>query len=169
MAHETEHKSNHPSFMQYVVIAIILFAITMVEFLLIWERAGIVDNLGATKIPLLVGLSAVKFGIVIMYYMHLKFDDRFFGSVFMAGLVLAFVVGGALLSLFIAFDGSPRTYAQQRAVPYVHEGEGHVEDKTPVAAGPVAITIEAVGDGFQFSESSLAASSGNGHRESFKI
>ena len=97
MAHETEHTSNHPTFNQYVLIAVILFAITIVEFVLIWERAGIVDYLGASKVPLLIALSAVKFAIVIMYYMHLKFDPRFFGTVFIAGLVLAFLVGIALI------------------------------------------------------------------------
>ena len=90
MAHETEHTSHHPTFIQYLLIAIILFAITIVEFVLIWERAGIVDHLGASKVPLLVALSAVKFAIVIMYYMHLKFDDRLFTGIFLAGLALAF-------------------------------------------------------------------------------
>ena len=66
MAHETEHTSNHPTFSQYVLIAVILFAITIVEFVLIWERAGIVDYLGASKVPLLIALSAIKFAIVIM-------------------------------------------------------------------------------------------------------
>ena len=35
MAHQTEHTGNHPTFKQYVLIAIVLFAITIVEFLLI--------------------------------------------------------------------------------------------------------------------------------------
>ena len=125
MAQQTEHTTgHHPTFKQYVLIAIILFAITIVEFLLIWDRAGIEDNLGASKIPLLIGLSAVKFAIVIMFYMHLKFDNRLFGTVFLGGLGLAFLVGIALLGLFIAFEGSQRTYAVDRAVPY----EEHADD-----------------------------------------
>ena len=72
MAHETEQDIHHPSFKQYLLIAIILFAITIVEFLLIWDRVGIQDDLGATKIPLLIGLSVIKFYIVIMFYMHLQ-------------------------------------------------------------------------------------------------
>ena len=118
MAHEIEHTANHPTFKQYVVIAIILFAITIVEFVLIWERAYIVDYLGASKVPLLIALSAVKFAIVIMYYMHLKFDPRFFGTVFIAGLALAFLVGIALIGLFVGFGGEPRGYAE--ALSLIH-------------------------------------------------
>ncbi|MDA1129121.1 MAG: plastocyanin/azurin family copper-binding protein [Chloroflexi bacterium] len=164
MAHQTEHTTNHPTFMQYVLIAIVLFAITIVEFVLIWDRAGIVDHLGASKIPLLVGLSAVKFAIVIMYYMHLKFDNRLFGTVFIAGLALAFIVGIALLSLFVAFEGGQRDFAEANAIPYVEHGEeagGESPDDPPVAAGPVAIAINAVGDAFAFSSTSLSVNSGD--------
>ena len=47
--HEEQHTGRHPTFKQYVLVAIILFVITMVEFLLIWGKAGIVDNLGARR------------------------------------------------------------------------------------------------------------------------
>ena len=170
MAHEPEHTSNHPTFNQYVLIAIILFAITIVEFILIWERAGIVDHLGASKVPLLVALSAVKFAIVIMYYMHLKFDPRFFGTVFIAGLVLAFLVGIAVISLFVGFEGEQRDFAEARAVPYVHgasesaEGEHgtetSTETETPAVAGPVAVTVGAVGETLTFDIATISASSG---------
>jgi len=162
MAHETEHTSNHPTFNQYVLIAVILFAITIVEFVLIWERAGIVGHLGASKVPLLVALSAVKFAIVIMYYMHLKFDPRFFGTVFIAGLALAFLVGIALIGLFVGFGGEPRGYAEANAVPFVHGSSEPAETKheTPVVAGPVAVTIGAVGESFTFDTGSFSANSG---------
>ena len=168
MAHETEHTSHHPSFNQYVLIAIILFAITIVEFLLIWDKAGIVDSLGASKIPLLVGLSAVKFGIVIMFYMHLKFDNRLLGSIFIAGLVLAFLVGIALIGLFVGFGGGQRSYAELNAVPYVeheeaeeHEAVVENTETQPVATGPVAITIGAVGETLAFNATSISADSGS--------
>ena len=81
-----DQESHHPTFRQYVLIAVILFAITIVEFLLIYPEAQIVNHLGASKIPLLVALSAVKFAIVIMFYMHLKFDNRLLGGIFLSGL-----------------------------------------------------------------------------------
>ena len=51
-SHEQHQESHHPSFMQYVVVAVILFAVTIVEFLLIWDRVGVSDDLGASKIPI---------------------------------------------------------------------------------------------------------------------
>jgi azurin len=167
MAHETEHTTHHPSFNQYVLIAIILFAITIVEFLLIWDGAGIVDHLGASKIPLLVFLSAVKFAIVIMFYMHLKFDNRLLGSIFIAGLLLAFLVGIALMGLFVGFGGGQRSYAALNAVPYEEHHEADEETTTstetttpPVAAGPVTFDISAKGEELAFDTTSISADSG---------
>ena len=102
-------------------------ALPIFEFGIIWEPIGVEDDLGPTVTPILIGLSAIKFAIVIMYYMHLKFDDRFFGTVFIAGVVLAFAVGGALMTLFLSFDGEPRSYAAAHAVPY--EGHHAAEEK----------------------------------------
>ena len=117
------HQDRHPTFRQYVVVAILLFVITIVEFLLIWQRAGIVDNLGASKVPLLIALSTVKFAVVIMFYMHLKFESRLFSGVFLAGLALAFIVGIALMSLFCALNGEPREFAQANRVAFAHGAE----------------------------------------------
>ena len=83
-----ENESHHPSFMQYVVVAVILFAVTIVEFLLIWDTVGVSDDLGASKIPILIILSAFKFAVVIMFYMHLKFDPNLFSVLFVSGLAL---------------------------------------------------------------------------------
>ena len=46
---EAEHDVRHPTIKQYVAIAAILFAITIVEFILIWPTAGIDDDLGAVQ------------------------------------------------------------------------------------------------------------------------
>jgi len=170
MAHETEQDTHHPSFKQYVLIAIILFAITIVEFLLIWDRVGIVDYLGASKIPLLVGLSVVKFYIVIMFYMHLRFDDKLLTRIFIAGLALSFMVGLALLWLFSAMNGDQRSYALDRAVPYEEHEAAHAtttpgtgdttgSETAPVAAGP--IEVGAKGNELAFDTTSLTASSGS--------
>ena len=171
MAHETEHDIHHPSTKQYVLIAIILFAITIVEFLLIWDRVGIQDDLGATKIPLLVGLSVIKFYIVIMFYMHLRFDNKIFTRIFIGGLALAFMVGLALLGLFTAVNGDQRSYALARAIPYVEHAESEKAEETTtpatggttetaVPAGPLALTVGAVGDSLTFDIDNFSADSG---------
>ena len=172
MAQQTEHTAgHHPTFMQYALIAIILFAITIVEFLLIWDRAGISDDLGAAKIPLLIGLSVIKFYIVIMFYMHLRFDNKIFTRIFIGGLALAFMVGLALLGLFTAVNGDQRSYALARAIPYVEHAESEKAEETTtpaiggttetaVPAGPLALTIGAVGDSLAFDIDNISADSG---------
>ena len=138
--HETEHGGGgHPSLKQYIVIAIMLFAITIVEFVIIMDFPGeaekvIADALGepATTILLFL-LSGIKFAIVILFYMHLKFDNRFFFWVFIAGMVLAVMVGLALIGLFAAIKGGD---LRADDAPYVqcafdHELGAHGENVCP--------------------------------------
>ncbi|MCH8988722.1 MAG: cytochrome C oxidase subunit IV family protein [Chloroflexi bacterium] len=165
MAQQTESiTGHHPTFKQYVLIAIILFAITIVEFLLIWDKAGISDDLGASKIPLLIGLSVIKFYTVIMFYMHLRFDSKLFTIIFIGGLGLAFMVGLALLGLFTAINGDQRSYAADRATPYQEHAEAETKAESatsaPVAAGPVAFEVGAAGDDLAFDTTSLSVNSG---------
>ncbi len=122
-----EH-SGHPTLKQYVIIAIILFAITIVEFFIIWPY----NRIGAASTPVLIILSCIKFAIVIFYYMHLKFDRRLLTWIFLAGLALGLLVSLALLTLFSSVYATPvpREYAAANAVPYVHgQGEHEVASK----------------------------------------
>ena len=119
---EEQHEGRHPSFKQYVVVALILFAITLVEFLIIVPQS--LKGSSLVVAPLFV-LSIVKFAIVIMFYMHLKFDPKMFTTVFLAGLFLGLMVVSAVLLLFGSFQPTPRDYALANAVPYVPVEEGH--------------------------------------------
>ena len=172
--HETEHAVHHPSTKQYVVIALILFAITIVEFVLIWEKAGIDDDLGLSKVPLLIFLSAIKFAIVILFYMHLKFDNPLFLRVFLAGLALAFMVGLALIGLFTAIKGESRDFAEARALPFEHHEEetagtgeatttppgtgGGETTEPPPPTGPLSIGVN--GEALEFDTASYTVASG---------
>ena len=164
-SHQEQPTTHHPTFMQYVLVAIILFAITIVEFVLIYDRVGIdwdsSDALGAAKIPLLVVLSAIKFGIVIMFYMHLKFESRLFTYIFLAGLGLAFAAGLAVLGIFVALDGKPRDFAKANAEPYVEEGHEPEGKQTTESAGPINLQIGVKGDTLQFDTSSITATDGS--------
>ena len=171
--HQTEHPVHHPTTKQYVLIAAILFAITIVEFILIWDKAGIDDDLGLSKVPILVFLSAIKFVIVILFYMHLKFDNPLFLRVFLAGLALAFMVGLALIGLFAAIKGEARDYAEARAIPFEHHeedavagGEGTTAppdtgggETTAPPAGPFSIGVE--GDALAYDTASYTVASGD--------
>ena len=78
----------------YVIVGAILTVITAVEL------AASYADLGDLLIPILAVLSAVKFAMVVAYFMHLRFDDAILTRFFLMGLVLAFFVMVALLALF---------------------------------------------------------------------
>ena len=84
--HGGASEEGHPGPLQYGVIAAILTIITLIEF---W--AFYIDWLRDVGLfmPILVVLSAVKFAIVVMFYMHLKFDNPNFTRLLLSGLALA--------------------------------------------------------------------------------
>ncbi len=93
VAHAPEHP--HPGAKEYVVIAVILAVVTG------FEVAAWYMNLAHEVLTaLLLVLSAVKFSLVVLFFMHLKFDSRLFSSLFVGGLILAGALLIALLALF---------------------------------------------------------------------
>jgi cytochrome c oxidase subunit 4 len=78
----------HPSDAKYVKIALILGVITALEVATyFWEDAS-TGVLVAVLFPMMIA----KFAIVTGYFMHLKYDNPIFKSVFVFGLILAVVV-----------------------------------------------------------------------------
>lgn len=92
VAPDTHH---HPGAMTYVVIGAILTVITGIEVGIYYMPA-----LHGVMVPLLLTLSAAKFILVVMFYMHLKFDSRLFSTVFVGPLLLAMTVVVSLIILF---------------------------------------------------------------------
>lgn len=80
---------------QYIQIGIVLTAITMLE---LWISLG--PDFGSALIPILLILSAIKFVVVVMFFMHLYFDPGLFTRMFAGAFVLAGFVLLALLTLF---------------------------------------------------------------------
>ncbi|MBA2627706.1 MAG: cytochrome C oxidase subunit IV family protein [Gemmatimonadales bacterium] len=100
-----DHEHAHPGVWTYVKIGIVLFAITALEigaYEFGYHRTG--TSLGALLhpivVPVLLVLSAIKFALVAMYYMHLKPDSRLFSGVFIFSLIIAAIVIFALIALF---------------------------------------------------------------------
>src|SRR3954454_236705 len=88
--HTGEH-ADHPTDGKYIQIALILAAITAAEI------GTYYVDIGSLLGPGLLVMFVVKFSIVAMYFMHLKFDDGLFTKVFTAGIILA--VGVYLIAL----------------------------------------------------------------------
>jgi cytochrome c oxidase subunit 4 len=79
----------------YVVVAAFLLAITVME---VW--VFYVPALTRVLVPILLILSTLKFVLVAMFYMHLKFDHAWFSYVFIGPLIIAIGLAIALLWLF---------------------------------------------------------------------
>src|ERR1043166_8101073 len=79
----------------YLRIAAILVIITLIEVGVFYVPA-----FQSVLVPVLLVLSAVKFTLVVMFYMHLKFDNRFFTFLFGGPLLLALAVVVSLLFIF---------------------------------------------------------------------
>jgi cytochrome c oxidase subunit 4 len=94
------HLHEHPSPRKYVNVAIILAIVTAVEVAIYY-----VEALKDLLVPILLVLAVVKFIMVGLYFMHLKFDSRTFRRFFVTGIVLALFVFGAVLTLFFTRGG----------------------------------------------------------------
>jgi cytochrome c oxidase subunit 4 len=84
-AHDDTHQEHGLSDLGYVKIAIALAIVTAIEVALSYTQ----DQLGALFLPLLLILMGIKFFSVVLYFMHLKFDNRLFSLMFYIGIVLA--------------------------------------------------------------------------------
>src|SRR5689334_6037977 len=98
-AHAEHHAGEHahPTWSTYWKVATILTVITVVE---VW--AYYVPSFVASRgfVPTLLILSAAKFAIVVMFYMHLKYDHKLFRALFTGPLMIAAATLIALLFLF---------------------------------------------------------------------
>lgn len=92
-AHPREHP--HPGAREYIKIAVALTIITAIEVTVYYLEA-----MRPILAGVLIVLSAVKFALVVMFYMHLKFDHRLFSGVFLFGLGTAAFTIIAFIALF---------------------------------------------------------------------
>ncbi len=90
----TEPHVGHPGQKEYVLIAVILAAITAAEVAVYYflQTAWI-----------FIPLSLAKFILVAMFFMHLKFDSRFFSAIFVTGIVVAVGVFVVFLTFIRVF------------------------------------------------------------------
>jgi len=93
------HAGHHPDSF-YVKIAIVLAAITGLEVALSYS------HIGPLFLPVLFVLMTIKFVMVVLFFMHLKFDSAWFNMAFWTGLGLALFVYVAALSTFKFFLAS---------------------------------------------------------------
>jgi len=88
----TGHES--ASVATYVRVALILTAVTALEVGVIYIRL-----LTPIIVPLLLVMAAAKFALVVMFFMHLRYDPRPLSGLFVGPLVIATVLALAVIAL----------------------------------------------------------------------
>ena len=92
-----EHDQYHPGWSTYWKVALFLVVITGVEvsayYIPAWSASWI-------YVPSMLIMSAIKFVVVVMFYMHLKYDHKLFRALFTGPLMIAMLTLIGLLFLF---------------------------------------------------------------------
>jgi cytochrome c oxidase subunit 4 len=89
----------HPGAGEYLRVATVLAVLTAVEVAVFYLPA-----MRTWLVPVLLSLSAIKFVLVVLFYMHLKFDHPMFSWLFVLGLTIAAALMISLMLLFGAFQ-----------------------------------------------------------------
>ena len=89
------HQSHPDSF--YVKIALFLAVITALE------TSTYYVDFGPLFLPALLTMMTIKFLMVVLFFMHLRWDSKLFGRLFWAGAFLAIAVYVGALATFQYF------------------------------------------------------------------
>ena len=104
-AHTADAGHAHPTWQLYTKIAFTLFVLTFLEVAAYeivhrGDPAALAAMLGPVVTEVLLALSAFKFALVAMFYMHLKGDGKLLTSIFTFSLTVAAVITSGLLIIF---------------------------------------------------------------------
>jgi cytochrome c oxidase subunit 4 len=93
--HDHDHDNTHiPPDLYFIKVALVLGLLTAMETSTYWI------DLGHFHTPVLLILMTIKFFMIVLIFMHLKFDSRIFGMLFYTGLGLAIFVYTVFLFTF---------------------------------------------------------------------
>ena len=88
-AHDAHMEGEHAS-PNYLAVFVALAVLTLVEVAVSLLPSGI-------RVPLLAALMTAKVVLVAMYYMHLRFDNRWYTYIFLSPLPFVMLITVALL------------------------------------------------------------------------
>jgi cytochrome c oxidase subunit 4 len=99
MSEHVEHAEahDHPTNRYFIYTAAVLAVFTALETSTYWI------DFGSFATPLLLTLMTIKFFVILLVFMHLKYDSKLFGVMFYIGLGLAIGVYTAALCTFQFF------------------------------------------------------------------
>jgi cytochrome c oxidase subunit IV len=91
----------HPSAKEYIRIGLILAVLTAFE---VWLSYSDLNH--TAMIAMLLSAAVIKFALVAMWFMHLRFDDRRYARFFVMGIVGASTLYLIVLLIFGVFSRS---------------------------------------------------------------
>ncbi|HKJ56619.1 MAG TPA: cytochrome C oxidase subunit IV family protein [Nitriliruptoraceae bacterium] len=83
---ELDAAAHEPSVAFYIQVAVVLAVLTAMEF------STYFIDFGPFTVPLLLVLMAIKFALIVGFFMHLKFDTDLYSKLLLTGLVGALVL-----------------------------------------------------------------------------
>ena len=93
MAEEEEH---HPSELEYIKVGVVLAVVTAAEVAVFY-----VPQLKPLIVWLLLPMMVLKFALVAMWFMHLRFDNKLFRRLFITGILFALGVYSVVIGTLI--------------------------------------------------------------------
>ena len=94
----SDRGAQHATVGTYIRVALVLTGVTALEVGVIYVR-----QLAPIIVPLLLAMSAAKFALVVLFFMHLRYDSRPLAFLFVGPLILAAALAVALMTLTGAF------------------------------------------------------------------
>lgn len=129
-AHPGEHHDHGPSDRQYFTIFWVLVAITALEVSTYWWDDIFNADTKKIAVPALLIMMVVKFFLVALFFMHLKFDRPILRRIFWSGLLLAIAVYVVALSAM--------NFWQDSGTVQFNDPPPNVSPPTTVAGGATA-------------------------------
>jgi len=127
----------------YVMVLGALFFLTALTYAVSYA------NLGPASLPVAMGVAVVKATLVCMYFMHLRYDDRYHVFIFVSTLIFV-----AIFFAFTFFDFGSRDRVVEEQGTFVRRQDGGFDamarvKKRPLPAGahdaPAAAAADAHG------------------------
>ena len=78
---QTAHRA-HPTPAMYWGIALFLAVVTALEV-----AVPYISALDPVRVPLLLIMAAIKFGTVVAFFMHLRYDKKLYRTLFLFGVI----------------------------------------------------------------------------------
>lgn len=96
----TGHAEAHATNRTYIGVAAVLAVLTALEVMVFYLPA-----LASVLIPILIVLMLAKFVLVVMFFMHLKYDSPLLTGLFTGPLLVSTAVVLAMMALYGYFTG----------------------------------------------------------------